>query len=67
MKWALLVVGLLLLVLLQTSAVPAFEILGVAPNVLLVVLCCWAVVRVDSESMGRSLASVITLAGLCWP
>ena len=59
MKWALLVVGLLLLVLLQTSAVPAFEILGVAPNVLLVVLCCWAVVRVDSESM-----VLIPLAGV---
>jgi rod shape-determining protein MreD len=51
MKWAILVGGLLVLVLLQTSAVPAFEILGVAPNILLVMLCCWAVIRGDSETM----------------
>ncbi len=59
MKWGFLVLGLLLLVLLQTSAVPAFEILGVAPNILLVMLCCWAVVRVEAESL-----VLVPLAGL---
>ena len=49
MKWPPLILGTLALTLLQTSAVPAFELLGVAPNVLLVVLCCWAVVRDQRE------------------
>ena len=51
MRWGILILGLLGLVLLQTSAVPAFEMLGVAPNILLVVLCCWAVVRTPTEAM----------------
>lgn len=59
MKWSALILGVLVLALLQTSAVPAFEMLGVAPNVLLVVLCCWAVVRAQSETM-----VLIPLAGL---
>ncbi len=59
MKWGVLVAGLFLLVLLQTSAVPAFEMFGVAPNILLVLLCCWAVIRAQSEAM-----VLVPLAGL---
>ncbi len=51
MKWAILLPGLLALVLLQTSALPAFHLFGVGPNLLLVLLCCWAVVRLPEESM----------------
>ncbi len=59
MKWLTLGVGMVGLVLLQTSAVPAFELLGVAPNVVLVVLCCWVVVRGQSEAM-----VLVPLAGI---
>ena len=45
--------------LLQTSSLPAFEIFGVAPNILLVVLCCWAVVREQEEAM-----LLVPLAGI---
>ena len=51
MKWPPLILGTLALTLLQTSAVPAFELLGVAPNLLLVTLCCWAVVRDRNEAL----------------
>ena len=51
MKWLFLLSGLLGLVLLQVSAIPAFSLLGVAPNILLVVLACWAVVRNQTEAM----------------
>lgn len=59
MKWLTLGVGMVGLVLLQTSAVPAFELLGVAPNVVLVVLVCWVVVRGQSEAM-----VLVPLAGI---
>ena len=59
MKWFALVLGLLGLVLLQTSSIPAFELFGVAPNVLLVMLCCWAVVRDEEEAM-----LLVPLAGI---
>ncbi len=59
MKWIVLILGLVGLALLQTSAVPAFELFGVAPNLLLVVLCCWAVVRGPTEVM-----ILIPLAGV---
>ncbi len=51
MKWTLLLTGLVGLVLLQVSAIPAFALFGVAPNLLLVVLACWVVVRGPSEAM----------------
>ena len=51
MKWLFLLVGILGLVLLQVSAIPAFSLLGVAPNILLVVLTCWAIVRNQTEAM----------------
>ena len=59
MKWPPLILGALALTLLQTSAVPAFQLLGVAPNLLLVVLCCWAVVRDQREAL-----VMVPLAGL---
>lgn len=59
MKWLMLGVGMVGLVLLQTSAVPAFELLGVAPNLVLVVLCCWVVVRGQGETM-----VLVPLAGI---
>lgn len=59
MKWLTLSVGMVGLVLLQTSAVPAFELLGVAPNLVLVVLVCWVVVRGQSETM-----VLVPLAGI---
>ena len=51
MKWTLLTVGIAALALLQTSAIPAFELFGVAPNLLLVALACWVVVRGQEEAM----------------
>lgn len=59
MRWPLLIAGMLGLTLLQTSAVPAFELLGVGSNLLLVVLCCWVVVRGAPEGM-----VLVPLAGL---
>jgi rod shape-determining protein MreD len=51
LKWILLLTGLVGLVLLQVSAIPAFSLFGVAPNLLLVVLACWVVVRGQVEAM----------------
>ena len=59
MRWVAPILGLLALVLLQTSSIPAFELFGVAPNVLLVMLCCWAVVRDQEEAM-----LLVPLAGI---
>ena len=61
MKWPPLILGALGLTLLQTSAVPAFELLGVAPNVLLVALCCWAVVRDPREALVLTPVAGISL------
>lgn len=59
MRWPPLILGTLGLTLLQTSAIPAFELLGVAPNLLLVTLCCWAVVRDRREAL-----VMVPLAGI---
>ena len=59
MKWPLLIAGVLGLTLLQTSVVPAFQLLGVGSNLLLVVMCCWVVVRGAEEGM-----ALVPLAGL---
>ena len=61
MKWPPLILGTLGLTLLQTSAVPAFELLGVAPNLLLVTLCCWAVVRDPREALVLTPVAGISL------
>ncbi len=49
MKWPLLLAGLFVLVIFQTSTAPAFPIFGVGPHLLLAVLCCWAIVREPRE------------------
>ena len=49
MKWLVLLGGLFVLVIFQTSTAPAFPIFGVGPHLLLVVLCCWAIVREPRE------------------
>ena len=59
MKWTALILATLGLVLLQTSAAPAFELFGVAPNLLLVALCAWTVVRGNQEAL-----VLIPVAGL---
>ena len=59
MKWPFLIAGTLGLTLLQTAAVPAFQVLGVGSNLLLVVLCCWVIVRETEEGM-----VLVPLAGL---
>lgn len=40
-----------LLVIIQTSAAPAFPVLGVGPNLLLAVLCCWTVERSPGDAV----------------
>ena len=58
-RWLLLLLGLLALVVFQTSAGPSFPIFGVGPQVVLVVLCCWAMVRPPIETL-----VLIPLAGI---
>ena len=59
----MLLAGLLGLILLQVSAIPAFSLFGVAPNLLLVVLACWAVVHGQSEAMGIGIG-LLTFQGM---
>ena len=58
-RWPLLLLGLFALVVFQTSAGPSFPIFGVGPQVVLVVLCCWAMVRPPVETL-----VLIPLAGI---
>ena len=51
MKWPILIAAVFALVLLQTSIMPLFELLGVGPNLLLVSLCCLAILRDPEEVM----------------
>ena len=50
-RWPLLLLGLFALVVFQTSAGPSFPIFGVGPQVVLVVLGCWAMVRPPIETL----------------
>lgn len=50
-RWALLLAGLFVLVVFQTAASPSFPIFGVGPQVVLVVLCCWAMIRPPIETL----------------
>ena len=58
-RWLLLLLGLFALVVFQTSAGPSFPIFGVGPQVVLVALCCWAMVRPPVETL-----VMIPLAGI---
>ncbi len=58
-RWMLLLAGLFVLVVFQTSASPSFPIFGVGPQLVLVVLCCWAMVRPAHETL-----ILIPLAGI---
>ena len=49
MRWPILVALVVLLVLFQTSIAPVFEVFGVGLNLLLVVLCCIALLRDPEE------------------
>jgi hypothetical protein len=51
LRWLLLLGGLFVLVVFQTSAGPSFVIFGVGPQVVLTVLCCWAIVRPPVETL----------------
>ena len=59
LRWLLLLGGLSVLVVFQTAASPSFPIFGVGPQVVLVVLCCWAMVRPPIETL-----VLIPLAGI---
>lgn len=51
LRWPLLLGALFVLVVFQTSAGPSFVIFGVGPQVVLTVLCCWAMVRPPIETL----------------
>jgi hypothetical protein len=59
LRWLLLLGGLFVLVVFQTSASPSFPIFGVGPQIVLVTLCCWAMVRPPFETL-----VMIPLAGI---
>lgn len=59
LRWVLLIGLLFVLVVFQTSAAPSFPIFGTAPQVVLVFLCCWAIVRPPTETL-----VMIPLAGI---
>lgn len=59
LRWLLLLGGLFVLVIFQTAASPSFPIFGVGPQVVLIVLCCWAMVRPPIETL-----VMIPLAGI---
>lgn len=50
-KWMLLLAGMFALVMFQTSASASFPIFGVGPQIVLIVLCCWAMVRPPIETL----------------
>ncbi|MXX81464.1 MAG: hypothetical protein F4Y69_10630 [Chloroflexi bacterium] len=59
LRWPLLLSGLFILVIFQTSTSEAFAIFGVGPQLVLIVLCCWAIVRPPVETL-----TMIPLAGV---
>jgi len=60
MKYVVAVLVLLMTALVQVSAMPAFPVFGVMPNLVLSLACCWMVVRGQEEAM-----IVVPMAGLC--
>ncbi len=59
LRWPLLLGGLFLLIVFQTSTSGSFAIFGVGPHLPLVLLCCWAIVRPPIETL-----VMIPLAGV---
>ena len=59
MRYYLAAALLLLTALLQTSVVPVFSLLGAHPNVVLVLVVCWAIVRGQREAL-----VVVPMAGI---
>ena len=59
LRWTLLLAGLFALVVFQTSASPEFPLFGVGPQAVLIVICCWALVRPPIETL-----VMIPLAGI---
>lgn len=51
MRWPILAAVVFTLVLFQTSVAPLFEVFGVGPNLLLVSLCCLAILRDPREAL----------------
>ena len=60
MRYVLAAVLLMTTALVQASAMPAFPVFGVVPNLVLAVAVCWTVVRGQQEAM-----IVVPMAGLC--
>jgi rod shape-determining protein MreD len=60
MKYLLATLLLLMTALVQTSVLPAFPVFGVSPNLVLIFLVCWTVVRGEQEAM-----IVVPIGGLC--
>ena len=55
-----------LLVIAQTSFAPAFPLFGVGPNLLLAVLCCWAIERGPGEAAVAAAVSGILMGLLAF-
>ena len=55
-----------LLVIVQTSFAPAFPLFGVGPNLLLAVLCCWAIERGPGEAAAAVAVSGVLMGLLAF-
>ncbi len=51
LRWALLIAGAVVVVIFQTSASSSFPLFNVAPQLALILLCCWAIVRPPRETL----------------
>ena len=60
MRYVLAAVLLLFAALVQSSVLPYFPVLGVCPNLVLILIVCWTVVRGQKEAM-----VVVPIGGLC--
>jgi rod shape-determining protein MreD len=60
MRYVVAVSLLLFAALVQSSVLPYFPVLGVSPNLVLIIIVCWAVVRGQKEAM-----IVVPVGGLC--
>lgn len=60
MKYVAATLLLLMAALVQTSVLPAFPVFGVSPNLVLILLVCWTIVRGQQEAM-----VIVPIGGLC--